>query len=912
MTAPGDIPNKSASALRGRVASGKLHPPVVASPLVERKSLLRGIRRRRHRLTLVAAAAGYGKTSLLSQWYALERETGRVRVAWLSLERADSDPQRFLFCLLAALNESGIQLDRLVTEMADTPQVFSVDQILSELRIALEQFSVPEILLMLDDFHDAQSEDVNRIVDFLLLRMPPKFMLVISTRVRPSIALPTLLARGVLLLVDDTQLRFSLDESRELFGDLLDEREHGRILEHTKGWGFALQMARILASGKPRGGHAVAPITGSSVDIAHYLTDQVMSNLPGAVQEFLIDTSFLKRVCAGLADDVRQRADSLAILDALEPIQASFINYDTDHLWYEYHPLFAEFLCGLLLKKGESHVAALRRRAALWYAQHDMLVDAIRQAVELSDRSLAARMLDAAGGTTILHTHGVTVLISILNLVPGKWIHQVPALTLGKALLMARSGDTDTAFQYMEEVRRAPTSASNFHTRRDLLYVKALWLGYADAEFGSGLIEEMETLASSPEPISAWLRGMMHTAAFLIRYRMGRMGEALSATRIAMAHYLDYGARYSQFYIHINQGMVKYAQGELRGAYRCYRMAEKLVERHFGSNRAMLAVAQLMLATVCYQMNRTARAYKLSESALPLVERYDAWPELYVLGYSTAFDCAYRQGGISAALQRMISAEQSAERRHLSRLRWHIAAKRVDLFCRDGQPEKASKTAEQARLPEQLASVDSDAGFAWSERQAVSLCLARQALYRDEPRHALRVLALGSTGEEADTLQPFQLRSLLLAMMARVDCGDWDEAARCLDRLLSLPTARSYLRAFIDEGPKLVSSLRKLVRHKNLISLPEGVNALVLDISAEVRKDTAHRLPAEAVHIGVLSSREMEILRELSAGLSNKAIAMKLEVTERTIKFHLQNIYRKLSVNGRIQALNVARRYQLI
>ena len=904
--------NKPASGLRDHVAFSKLRPPAVANPLVERQSLLRGIGRRRYRLTLVVAAAGYGKTSLLSQWYALEREAGRACVAWLSLESADSDPRQFLLCLLVALTESGVPLGHLVTDMENAPRAFGVDRILSELRHCLEQIPASEILLILDDYHLVQSAAINRIVDFLLLRLPAKFLLAISTRARPSIALPSLLARGALLLVDDTQLRFSLRESRQLFGDLFDERGLEEMFERTKGWGFALQMARVLARGNAQRGSAVAPISGSSEDIAHYLTDQVLNSLPAAIREFLIDTAFLSRVCAGLADAVLQRADSLVMLEELKPIQASFIIYDTDHLWYEYHPLFAEFLLGLLRRKGDAHLDALRRRAAQWYAQNDMPVDAVRQAVALGDRLLATRILETAGGATILHTHGVTVLSGIMNLVPGKWIHQVPTLTLGKALLMARAGDTETAFQYMEEVRKAPDSGSNFHTRRDLLYVKAIWLGYADAEFDPELIDDMETLASAPEPLSAWLRGMMHTAVFLIRYRMGSMGEALSATHVAMAHYRDYGARSSEFYIYVNQGMVKYAQGNLWGAYRSCRRAEKLVERHFASNRAMLAVAQLLLATLHYQMNRTAKAQALAESALPQVERYDGWPELFALGYSTAFDCAYRHGGGSAVLQRMLNAEQTAERRHLSRLGWHIAAKRVDLLCRDGQLEKASAAAQQAGLPERLASERSNAGFAWSERQAVSLALARHALYRGDPRRALRMLALGATGEEADALQPFQLRSLLLTMMAHVDRGDWNQAAGCLDRLLSLPTARSYLRVFLDEGPRLVSSLRKIMRHRELVSLPEDVNALLLDLSAELREDQAGKLPPGAAKAGVLSSRETEILGELSAGLSNKAIARKLDVTERTVKFHLQNIYRKLSVNGRIQALNVAKRYQLI
>ena len=199
-------------------------------------------------------------------------------------------------------------------------------------------------------------------------------------------------------------------------------------------------MARILARENRRDNKVNEAFSGSSDDIAHYLTDQVLLSLPKEVQEFLIDTSILGSVCAALADAVRERNDSVALLDQLIPVQASFVLHEAGNLWYRYHPLFAEFLQGLLVKKGEKYVNNIHRNAAIWYAENDMLFDAIAHTVTVADMELTVNLFDMAGGTTILQTHGISTFNSIMNAIPSKWVHQAPMLTLGKAALFAREG----------------------------------------------------------------------------------------------------------------------------------------------------------------------------------------------------------------------------------------------------------------------------------------------------------------------------------------------------------------------------------------------------------------------------------------------------------------------------------------
>ena len=887
-----------------------MHPPVIQSRMVMRRELLAQLIAGHSQLTLIVAGAGFGKTSLLSQWYAAEKKENH-NVAWVSLDSNDSDPLHLMTSIVTALNDLGFKLDHLAAELRYGPHSSNVIRGLSVICHALEEAS-DNALLILDDYHIIQSQEVDDIVDLLLARLPSGFRIAISTRTRPSIALPTLLARGNLLLIDDSQLRFSFRESHELFGELLDRDSHEEIFMHTNGWAFALQMARILARENRHGNKVNEAFSGSSDEIAHYLTDQVLISLPKEVQEFLIDTSILRSVCAGLADAVRKRNDSAALLDQLKPVQASFVLHEAGNLWYRYHPLFAEFLQDLLAKKGEKYTDDIHRNAAIWYAENDMLFDAIDHAVTIDDIELAVNLFDTGGGTTILQTHGISTFNSIMNAIPGKWIHQAPVLTLGKAALLAREGKTEEAYQYINEVKRNFEEDLDNTLMRDILFVDTFLWGYADGEIRAELIDTLESFAYSDTASNPWLRGWIHTVLFMSHYRLGNISKSISACRTAMEHYTDYETMYAKFFMHINLGMAKFVQGDIFVAYRSYRRAEKLIDEHFSSDKTLIALPHILLATVYYQLNRIQKAKTLVDSSLAQVERYEGWPELYILVYRVACDIAYHTGGLDSALSTLNDAENTANRRNLPRLHWHITAKKVELYCFDGRLTEAMKLAVNEELLTQLKASGNSVRFAWSEQQAVSIALARLALYHKEPKRALDILALCEADIEAHQMHPFLLRKLLISMMACMDCKDLDNALSCLDTILSIKSGDALLRTYLDEGARLSDCLKEIVNSTKVINLPENVNTFIKNMLALEKKDALSSRSEVHKPFDILSRRELEILKELSLGAANKSIANKLDISERTIKFHLQNIYAKLGVNSRTKALNVAHRYHLL
>ena len=887
-----------------------MRPPVIQSQVVIRHELLAQLMTGQSQLTLIVAGAGFGKTSLLSQWYAAEKKENH-NVAWVSLDSNDSDPLHLMTSMVTALIDLGFKLDHLAAELKYGPHSSNVIRGLSVICHALEEAS-DNALLILDDYHIIQSQEVDDIIDLLLARLPSGFRIAIATRTRPSIALPTLLARGNLLLIDDSRLRFSFRESQELFGELLDRDSHEEIFMHTNGWAFALQMARILARENRHGNKVNEAFSGSSDEIAHYLTDQVLLSLPKEVQEFLIDTSLLRSVCAALADAVREKNDSAALLNQLQPVQASFVLHEAGNLWYRYHPLFAEFLQGLLVRKGEKYTDTIHRNAAIWYAGNDMLSDAIDHAVTIEDIELTVNLFDTGGGTTILQTHGISTFNSIMNAIPSKWIHQAPMLTLGKAALLAREGKTEESRQYINEVKRSFGEDSDSTLMRDILFVDTFRLGYADEEIRAEHIDTLERFAYSDTASNPWLRGWIHTVLFMSHYRLGNISKSISACRIAMEHYTDYETMYAKFFMHLNLGMAKFVQGEIFVAYRSYRRAEKLIEQHFSSDKTLIALPHILLATVYYQLNRIQKAKMLVDSSLTQVERYEGWPELYILVYRVACDISYHTGGLNSAMSALSSAENTVNRRNLPRLHWHIVAKKVELYCLEGRLNEAAKLAGSEELLTQLKSGGNSVRFAWSEQQAVSITLARLALYNKEPKRALAILALCEADAEADRMRPFLLRKLLISMMAHMDCEDLDNALSCLNAVLSIKSGDALLRTYLDEGARLSDCLKRIVNNTKVINLPENVNTFIKNMLALGRKD-AESFKSE-VHkpFDILSQRELEILKELSLGGANKSIANTLNISERTIKFHLQNIYAKLGVNSRTKALNVAHRYHLI
>ncbi|MCU1551353.1 MAG: LuxR family transcriptional regulator, partial [Glaciihabitans sp.] len=414
-------------------------PQSIARPrLVER--LDEGLRADR-KLTLIAAPAGFGKSSLLSEWIAgAEAKWPQSRVAWLSLEPSDNDLPRFLTYLLAALQ----QADHALGSTEYDPQMPIEETLIGIINGVAE--GSHEIVLVLDDFQYIEEPSIREAVVFLLDHSPSGLHLVIASRSDPLLPLARLRAGGELTELRAADLRFSLDEATSFLNETmqlgLSPEDVGALEDRTEGWIAGLQLAALSMRDRPDATDFIKNFTGSHRFVIDYLAEEVLSRQTDDVREFLIRTAMLDRLSGPLCDAVIERHGSSDVLDALERDNLFVVPLDEDRQWYRYHHLFADVLRSRLLSRGSDFEARLHGRASTWYESNDLPEDAVRHALAAGDFDHAARIVEAAI-PDVRKTRQDASVLHWLTLLPVEIVRRRPVLSVFTGWSKLASGDID-------------------------------------------------------------------------------------------------------------------------------------------------------------------------------------------------------------------------------------------------------------------------------------------------------------------------------------------------------------------------------------------------------------------------------------------------------------------------------------
>src|SRR5436305_8216137 len=385
----------------------RLRPNVVIRPrLIER--LNQGLHRK---LTLIAAPAGFGKTTLVSAWVeGIERP--RARTAWLSLDEGDNDPARFLAYLVAALQTIAATIGEGVLGVLQSPQPPPPEAIFTAL--LNEITTLPDhFVLVLDDYHLIDAKAVDTALSYLVEHLPPQMHLVIATREDPQLPLARLRARSHLTEVRAADLRFTASEAaaflNQVMGLSLSAADIARLSDHTEGWLAGLQLAALSMQGHHDVAAFIRAFAGDHRYIVDYLVEEVLQRQPAPVRSFLLQTSILDRL-GPLCDAVTGQEEGNARLEALERGNFFVVALDDKRHWYRYHHLFAEVLSAHLRAEQPDQVSTLHRRASEWYQRHGSVTDAIRHALAAADFARAADLVEMAVPTMLRSRQEATVL----------------------------------------------------------------------------------------------------------------------------------------------------------------------------------------------------------------------------------------------------------------------------------------------------------------------------------------------------------------------------------------------------------------------------------------------------------------------------------------------------------------------
>ena len=903
-------------------------PKIVPRPhLIER--LNEGLNRK---LTLVSAPAGFGKTTLLSEWVA---GCGRP-VAWLSLDEGDKDLTRFLIYLVAALQtlaQSGAEgisanLGTGVLASLQSPMPPPAESILTDLLNEITALA-DNFILILDDYHTVDSKPVDDALTFLLEHQPPQMHLVITTREDPRLPLARLRARGQLTELRAVDLRFSLTDAaqflNQVMGLSLSQADIAALETRTEGWIAGLQLAAISMQGLQDTAGFIQSFTGSHRFVLDYLVEEVLQKQPEGIQSFLVCTSILDRLCGPICDAVLQDATDLGLetagreiggqktLEYLERLNLFIVPLDNERRWYRYHSLFAELLRMRLDHTYPDRVAELHRRASDWFANNHFAYEAITHALTIQDWTRAAEAIERFSDELPMRGEWNTRL-GWFESFPTQFLMDRPrlALTYAWALLLSNQLD-QTEHQLnllMPLVQTTPSLLGEYYVIRVMIAARRYDIP-AVVELAQQALSRVPPEEASPRSRILVTLGVAYEeasgdiaaakGAFREAYELDKASPSPSSVGnaplplTALAYLADY----------------EWLEGNLRNASRMYEQAIELAEKWGGQSSIALCLVQQGRASLLYEWNDldgTARALQecfrigeLWKGARFLVPAY---------GLSAlVMQARGREEEANALIDRAEKVTQDwySPSYDLGMLAFYqislwIAQDNFQAITQWQQDHDAKWRSQTGRARDALAMVLARAQIALFhlKRDGSALSQARALIEPALERAQISDLMFNVA------------RLLIIDALALYAQGETASAIATLKRLLALAEPENYVRSFLDIGKPMEEFLSWSLENPALSEpqLRAYVSRLLSHFAADLPGKPNQ--PSGSPLIEPLTERELEILQLITQGLSNREISERLFLALSTVKGYNQIIFNKLQVQRRTEAAARARQLGLL
>lgn len=889
-----------------KIAAPQAAPALIARPEVVARCLA-SIERS---CAIVAAPAGFGKTTVLIT-ASEELRTRGWDVAWVTIEETERDPVRFWSYALAALDAARPGIGDAARRLLATPRPQAIELVLTALINELASATAP-FALVLDDYHRAATPASDAGLAFLIEHAPAALHLVIATRADPTLPLARLRAQGRVAELHAADLRFSEEDAghflRETMHVSLPADQLAWLEERTEGWVAGLQLAALSLRDASDVPNFVADFSATSAAattprfIAEYLIDEVLDHQPEDVQHFLLRTAPLERMSAPLCDAVTERNDSAAMLTRLMQAQLFVTPLDAGRTWYRYHHLFADVLRERLARSAPDVLERCHRRAADWLRQQGAYDEAIHHLIAARAFTEAATLMEGEGEQLILR--GETAgLVAWVRALPREVALAHPHLCTLFAVGLFLQGEGTEAAAWLDELERhlAETGSPSSEIAGEIAVVRAILL-FIGGDFASGA-------ALAGEAIKRLSPGnqLLYGLALWLTNVVGMLGEEnLFETEQTMAEIAEESLRAGNvlvaFMALITKAGIEMYQGCLHRAAQTSREALRLVPSTNGEELPIVAMAYCFLGELRREWNDLDGAEDDLRHGLTVARGLGSG-ELVNDGYISLAMVQAAYGNYDKALATF------EDLRHLIRTQqlasWdlnQLEMMRVRVLIADGQIADAARWAEACRRSRQGQGSEPELVFF---RELEDLALAHVSLAQGCAGEVITPLEAVAAQASATGRTRNLLEAKMLLARARWMLDERDVALRELDASLTLGAPENFMRMYLDEGEPLADLLAAYVaRHP---ASRERTHAVKL-LAAFGR---VVELPAASQSIS-LSQRELEVLRLLVMGRSNDAIAGELVVARSTVKWHVAQIYRKLGVTGRVQAVARARELRLI
>lgn len=868
------------------ILATRLFIPPPRPELIQRPRLIEKLNKGMHRkLTLVSAPAGFGKTTLVSEWIAGCKRSA----AWFSMDEGDNDPKRFLGYLVAALQTIEAIVGKGVLGVLQSSQLPPIESILTILINEITTF-LGEFTLVLDDYHAVDAKPVDDVLTFLLEHIPPQMHLVITTREDPRLPLARLRAQDQLTELRAADLRFTPTETagflNHVMGLDLSKEDIDALDARTEGWIAGLQLAALSMQGHKDANGFIKSFTGSHRFVLDYLIEEVLQQQPERIQTFLLRTSILDRMCGPLCEAVllNPTASGQETLEYLEHANLFIIPLDNERRWYRYHHLFAD----LLRQQFSQSVAspAYHIRASQWYEDNGLELEAFQHAAAANDIDRAARLIEGRGMP--LQFRGALVpVLNWLKSLPTMVLDAKPSLWVMYASVLSMTGQLTDVEPKLQAAEAALQGTGPDDKTRNLVgHIAAIRALLAATQNqveaiitqSCRALEDLHPDNLAVRTATTWKLGYAYQLQGDRAAASQAYTEAISISQASGNNIIAISAA-------IGLGSVQESENQFYSAAESYRRALQLAG---DLSLAVVSEAHFGLARIFYQWNDFDAAEQHRQKSIQLacwlenIYRYITYEVFFVRMKLARKDVA----GADAILAR---ADELARRHNLRHLMPEVAAAQVLTLLYHGNLTAAVNLTQTYELP---------------------ISQARVHLARGEASAALAVLEPLRRQAETKDWKDERLKVMILQAIALHAHGEKGKAVQLLGDALVLAEPGGFIRIFVDEGIPMVRLLSEAVACG---IRQDHIGKLLSVFEAEMRKneDKSYLPPVQPL-IEPLSQRELEVLRFIAKGLSNREISERLFLALDTVKGHNRRIYDKLQVQRRTEAVARARELGLL
>lgn len=921
------------------ILTTKLYVPPPRPELVSRPRLVRKLNEGlHHKLTLISAPAGFGKTTLVIDWIAsmqLDGEPGNQlqdhvsrstsRVAWLSLDEGDNDLHSFLIYFIVALQtvepDFGLEPLAALQSSGATNSEAVLAILLNELA-GLSHF----LILILDDYHVLETQSIDNALTFLLEHLPATMHLVITTRIDPRLPLPRLRGRGQLTELRVADLRFTNDEAATFLNQMmrlkLSAEDIAALGSRTEGWITGLYLAALSLQERDAE-HVtrfIQTFTGTHHHILDYLVEEVLQQQPLRVQSFLLQTSILTRMTGSLCeavcnfenDDLHQ-GDGHTLLQQLAKFNLFIVPLDEERRWYRYHHLFADLLRYRLQQEQASTIPELHRRAGKWHEEHGFIDRAIRHAIAADDFEQAARLVDE-------HSHmanqrgEVSTVRGWFEMLPDERVRSDPSLTVACAWNLFLNGQIGAVEERLNDAEslltKQTTSLNDEHVAElfgKINTLRAILLG-VQGEPMRGIEIAQLVLDSLPEDRRSERGILTLTLGGLFR----DVGDiALASRSIADAVTLLLASENVMAAVMAVEQLVRLLviQGQLGQAVEaCQEMLEASSSINPRDKQQALSsdMARAIMGHVLYEQNKLADAEMYVRKGIQQAKRGGHFQWL-VFGQLLLSRILQARGDANGANKSLQAATDSTLMNLQRRFHAELTACQVQLWLAQDDLDTAFRWVQESNLSAEIELSPQN------EFELISLARVLVAQGRAESdgttlAKALRLTNRLTLSAESAGRMGHLIDLLILQALALDAQGDLDRALSSLERAIGLAEPQGFVRIFLDHGDPIEHLLKEATRHD---IATEHARKLLDLIDTNTRPDGPNHSPSSLL-VDPLSDREMEVLYLMARDLSYNEIADQIMVSLNTVRTHVKNIYSKLMVHRRSQAIAKARQLHLL